>query len=534
MTAIVDVTRRPDQNGRAEPQAGAKSGFQRVPSEETLVAGSLASDAAWTAETGAPTVLIVDDEPRSIEAIGRILGDAYDIRAAASATAALAILETETIQVIISDQRMPDMTGVELLAIARSRWPEALRIIVTGFTDANDVIRAINEAGIYHFIAKPWHPDELLQTVRNAAELYRLQRDHERLSTELKLLRPAAVQRVGQFQKAVQANFHFDAIIRTPASPLNAVCQRAGQIAEFDLPVSITGETGTGKELLARAIHYASLRADRPFHALNCGAIPDELLESELFGHKKGAFTGAHTTRIGLLEQAHLGTIFLDEIGDISPAFQVKLLRFLQEREIRPVGSNETRRVDVRVISATHRNLEEETRAGRLRQDLFYRLAVTTVHLPSLAERRDDIPLLAQHILNEAMRVHGKRVAGFTAEAMAVLTRHDWPGNVRELQNEVVRMLVLARGDTLGPELISSGVLARAAATKVIPESDEGSGPLRERLDAVEARILQETLVRHRWNKSRAAQDLGLSRVGLRAKMARLGLEPDGTDEDPE
>src|SRR6516165_4608613 len=366
------------------------------------------------------TVLVVDDEPRSVELIARILGEEFDVRTAHSARTALSILENEWVQVIISDQRMPEMTGVEFLSVVRKRWPEILRIIVTGYTDPEDMIRSINEAGIYHFVAKPWHPGELIQTTRNAANLYKLQREHERLSIEMKLLAPSMAQRLAAQRDIVKQGFHFDAIVRSPSSPLNATCLRAMQIASFDISVLIHGATGTGKELLARAIHYASLRSDKPFHAVNCGAIPDELLESELFGHKKGSFTGAHTNRIGLLEQADTGTIFLDEIGDISPAFQVKLLRFLQEGEIRPVGSNETRRVDVRVISATHCDLEAETGAGRLREDLYYRLAVATVEVPSLRERPDDIPLIARRVLDDAMRLHGKRVRGFTKEAHAL------------------------------------------------------------------------------------------------------------------
>ncbi|MBL8572228.1 MAG: sigma-54-dependent Fis family transcriptional regulator [Hyphomicrobiaceae bacterium] len=478
-----------------------------------------------------PTVLVVDDERRSLETIQRILADDYDVLTAQTGSEALAILEQEWVQVVISDQRMPEMTGVELLTRVRERWPEVLRIIVTGYTDAADTIRAINDAGIYHFLAKPWHPDELTQTVRNAVHLYALQREHDRLSVEMKLIAPTMERRLAAQRSAIRNAFHFDMIIRAPSSThMNLVCQKAAQIATFDVSVLITGETGTGKELVARALHYASLRSDKPFFAVNCGAIPDELLESELFGHKKGAFTGAYSNRIGLLEQADGGTIFLDEIGDISPSFQVKLLRFLQQGEIRPVGSNETRIVDVRVISATHRDLEAEIANHRFREDLFYRLAVTVLSLPALRERGDDIPLIARHVLDKAMATHGKRVRGFSEEALACFREYAWPGNVRELENEIVRMLIHADRDELGADLMSPTILRRLTGDVGGHFPGDDKGTLKERVELIEARILREALIRHRWNKSRAAEELGLSRVGLRAKLGRYGLDPGGCD----
>lgn len=477
-------------------------------------------------------ILVVDDEKRSVEAIARILDEEFDVRTAGSGEEAIALLEREWVQVIISDQRMPEMTGIELLTRVRERWPDILRVIVTGYTDVQDTIRAINEAGIYHFLAKPWHPDELLQTVRNATHLYALQREHDRLSLEMRLLAPSLEQRLAERREAVQRGFHFDQIIRAPDSPMQAACAQATQIAAFDVPVIVTGETGTGKELIARAIHYGSLRSDKPFFAINCGAIPDELLESELFGHKKGAFTGAFTNRVGLLEQADGGTIFLDEVGDISPSFQVKLLRFLQEGEIRAVGSNETKQVNVRVISATHRDLEREIEAGRFREDLFYRLAVTALHLPALRERPDDIPLIARHCLEDAMAAHGKRVRGFSAEALDLMVEYGWPGNVRELTNEVTRMLILSQHDELGAHLLSRPILARVTGISALAPLTAGcGGTLREQVERIEAQILREALIRHRWNKSRAAEELGLSRVGLRAKLARYGLDPGGDDD---
>ncbi|MGB0867910.1 MAG: sigma-54 interaction domain-containing protein, partial [Granulosicoccaceae bacterium] len=316
-------------------------------------------------------------------------------------------------------------------------------------------------------------------------------------------------------------------IVRGPQSSLNQTCDLMARIAPFNVNVLISGESGTGKELAARALHYNSLRRDQPFVAENCGALPDELLETELFGHKKGAYTGAIEDRIGLFAAASGGTIFLDEIGDTSLSFQVKLLRVLQEGEIRPMGTNRRQPIDVRVIAATNRNLEEEVRAGRFREDLFYRLAQFSIEMPTLRSRPEDIAPLAIHLLEETSRALGKRVDGFSDEAISCLKGYHWPGNVRELRNEIQRMLVFANGDTLGAELISSQVLY-ATPLEAEPEMDLMNGiegTLKERVEALESRLLRETLIRNRWNKSRAAEELGLSRVGLRSKLERYGLD---------
>lgn len=486
-------------------------------------------------DTTRPGILVVDDEPRSVEVIARLLDEEFEVFTALSAEEGLRLLETEWIQVVFSDQRMPEVSGVEFLTQVRERWPEVVRIVITGYIDPEDIIGAINTAGIHQFITKPWHPDHLLLTARNAAKMYQLQREHDRLTNELKLLPPVAETRVASKRERVRQSYRFDGLVRAEGSPVEEVCRQAERVAGFNVPVLVLGETGTGKELLARAIHYGSPRSDQPFYCENCGAIPDELLESELFGHKKGAFTGAHSNRLGLLEQADGGTIFLDEIGDISPAFQVRLLRFLQEGEIRPVGSNETRRVDVRVVAATHRDLTAEVKAGRFREDLYYRLSTMTLTMPPLRDRPDDIPVLARHILDRLSAAHGKPVAGFAPDTLACLEAYGWPGNVRELQNEIMRMLVLCEGDTLGAELLSDQVL-RGAALNARPASPEDGplppldligqgGPLKSRIERVEAGILMETLVRCRWNKSKAADELGLSRMGLRAKLERYGIE---------
>jgi len=474
-----------------------------------------------------PTVLVVDDEVRSQEALRRTLDEEFEVFAASDAAAAREVMERESVRVILCDQRMPGVTGVEFLRQVRERWPDTVRMIISGYTDSEDIIAGINEAGIYQFILKPWQPEALLLNVRGAAQLFDLQEQTQRLSLELRATEPWLARQVNGKRKLARSRSDLTQLKRAPGSPLERVCETVESISGFDIPVVVTGESGTGKELIARAIHYRSSRAERPFVVENCGAVPDELLESELFGHKRGAFTGAQEDRIGLFQQADGGTLFLDEVGETSPAFQVKLLRVLQEGEFRPVGSPRSLQVDVRVISATNRDLEADVRSGRFREDLYYRLAAVSVRVPSLRERPMDIPIIAEAVLAKAMQALGKRVQGFTEETMRCFAAYPWPGNVREMQNEIMRMLALARGPILGADLLTPRV-GDAAGGKAVGNcaaSAKGDGTLQARMASLEAQLLEEALVRHRWNKSRAASELGLSRVGLRSKLARYGLE---------
>jgi two-component system response regulator HupR/HoxA len=487
-----------------------------------------------------PTVLVVDDEVLSLDTLNRTLDEEFDCRTAASAAEAERWLEQDDIRAVISDQRMPEMSGVEFLTRVRERWPEVVRMILSGYTDAEDLIDGINRAGIYQFISKPWHPDQLLLTVRNACRLHQLQRENALLAVEMKVMTPTLEQRMQNRRAQLKRNFRLDNIIRGPQSPLNRVCEQVAQVALYDVPVLLTGESGTGKELFARGLHYNSPRADKPFVAENCAALADDILESELFGHERGAFTGAINARIGLFEQADGGTIFLDEIGEVSAAFQVKLLRVLQEGEVRPVGSNRRRRVDVRVVAATNRDLAQDIRVGRFREDLFYRLAGVCLHLPPLRERRVDIPLLARALLNELIQTLGKPCRGFNDDVLECLQAYDWPGNVRELRNEIQRMLIMTPTDQLGIELLDPRVRDGAAGANAAsgttrppsaphsplhsPPPRPGAGGLREQVEALEEHLLREALTRHGWNKSRAADALGLSRMGLRNKLERYGL----------
>jgi two-component system response regulator HupR/HoxA len=483
--------------------------------------------------TPLPPLLVVDDEVRSLESLRRTLEEDFTIFTARSADEAMAVLRAEFIHIVLCDQRMPGESGVDFLKRVRVEHPDIIRIIISGYTDTSDIISGINEAGIWQYLLKPWQPDQLLLTLRGAHELYLLQRDHARLSIELRDDAPALKARVEQKREVARERFAIDRLSRADDSPLGATCALAERIAPFDISVLITGESGTGKELLARAIHYKSPRGDKAFVVQNCGALPDQLLESELFGHKRGAFTGAYEDRIGLFQQADGGTIFLDEIGDTSPAFQVKLLRTLQEGELRPVGSSRTVSVNVRVIAATNRDLDEDVRAGRFREDLYWRLAGFTLHLLPLRERPMDIPYIVESLLERGSRLvqRGERPdrdRRFTAEAMKRLSAYRWPGNVRELSNEVMRALALGEGSRLGAELLSPRVLR--AATEEHQERDLDllaglDGSLKERMEQLEARVIRETLIRHRWNKTHAASELGLSRVGLRSKLSRYKLD---------
>lgn len=486
------------------------------------------NDSPSASTSDLPVVLVVDDEVRSLDAIRRTLDEDFEVLTASDTRQARACLQSQRIDVILCDQRMPDTDGVRFLKEIREQWPDCVRMIISGYTDSQDIIAGINDAGIYQYILKPWSPDYLLNAVRQAVQAQTLQRQTHQLSLELRASSGAMRQKLATQLAQARNAFGFERIVRAPGSPIDAVCNTALRIARYDISALILGESGTGKELIARAIHYASPRLGGPFVMENCAALTDTLLESELFGHKRGAFTGAYEDHQGLFQRAHNGTLFLDEIGETSPAFQVKLLRVLQEGEIRPVGSTRSVAVDVRVLAATHRNLQERVAQGLFREDLYYRLAGISLSLPALRERVGDIALLARSLLTEVTSELGHPPVTLSDSAIACLAAYDWPGNIRELRNELARAVALGDGNTLQPDGFSAHVLRGGASSGARPlfEACElpHQGTLAERLDVVEAMLIREALLRHHGNKSHTAKALGLSRVGLRAKMQRFGL----------
>ncbi len=474
-----------------------------------------------------PTILIVDDELRSLEALERTLFDDFEVLTAETTAEAEALLADNWVQVILCDQRMPEETGVAFLTRVRDRWPDVIRIIISGYTEADDIIAGLNEAGIYHYITKPWQPEKLILTLKNALEMFELQRQNQLLAIELRLSEQGARRKLTDNRRKLRRQYDFDdGIVRGRSSPMNRICDTLARVAPYDLSVLFLGESGTGKELAARAIHYNSLRWNKPFSVQACQAMDHDRLERELFGVRAG---DARRDQAGLFERSYGGTLFLDEVGEMPLSFQARLLRAMQEGEYRPLGSNQSRKLDIRLIAASSCDLEQAVAEGRFRKDLYFRLAGVVIAIPPLRERREDVPLLANYLLKQAVSSLGKEAAGFTPEALSCLKRHDWPGNVRELRNEIERMLVMGpEGGELGADLISPRVLMAldpAQASDLAPQPAGEGQTLRERIEAIEARILRESLIRHRWNKSRAARELGLSRVGLRSKLERYGIE---------
>lgn len=474
-----------------------------------------------------PAILLVDDEPHALSAMRMALEDEFEILTAPGAAEAARLLEEEWVQAVICDQRMPGQTGVAFLAEVRERWPETVRLLITGYTDPTAMVDAINAAGVHQFLTKPWHPEQLLVAVRNAARLFQLARENERLAIEMRLLNSTTESRLEKRRRALREGMGFETVLRAPTSPMNATVHIARQFASFDVPVLLVGEPGTGKAQIARAMHYGSLRSDKPFYELNLAGLPEDLAAIELMGAKRGVVAGG-VARIGLLQKADRGTLCLAGIETAAPGLQLALLRVLIEGAFTPIGGQETVGTNLRLICGSGTDLRAEVAAGRFRADLYFALAAGEIAVPPLRARRGDVAILAQAMLADLAASHGKPVHGLDEAALEFLENYDWPGNLRELRNEITRMLVFARDCVLGADLISRHILQAPPGEEGADRSAEAAltadGTLKDRVELMEMRILRETLTRHRWNKSRAAAELGLSRVGLRAKLDRYGI----------
>ncbi len=458
-------------------------------------------------------VLVVDDEPDILRSFTFNYGDDFDVVTASSGAQGLQLLEAHEPAVIVADQRMPAMSGTEFLERSMSVRPDAVRIILTGYTDIDAIVQAINTSRIYRYVTKPWESEELRLTLRRAVEAFHLVRENSRLVEKLRV----ANERLVVENTYLRAAERPEQIVGDSAA-MRDVLAHVARVAPTTTTVLIEGETGTGKELVARAVHAAGPRRDRLFVAVNCAALSEGLLESELFGHRRGAFTGATEDRKGLFEVASGGTLFLDEISETTPALQAKLLRVLQEGEVRPVGENRPRTVDTRVLVATNRNLDQEVKAGRFRADLYYRLRVFPIRLPPLRDRREDIPALTRHLLDRLAHQLKKPVAEPTEEALALLARYPFPGNVRELANELERAVLLAEpGAPLSEDLLSERLQEGAG---------NGGAPsvLQRRTDDFEREQIVAALERAGGVKTRAAAELGITYRGLLKKMKRLGM----------
>ena len=455
----------------------------------------------------APLVLIVDDETSNLESLGKIFErEGWRVALARSGAQALDALRRERASVVVTDLMMPGMSGEELLRAVKTLAPETEVVLMTAYGTVETAVAAMKE-GAYDFITKPVKRHAIVKSVRQALERASLVAENRALKARLAELAPGVGGLVGD------------------APAFRAVLETLRQAAPTSATVLLVGESGTGKELAARLVHDLSPRATGPFVPINCAAIPEGLLESELFGHEKGAFTGASARKEGRFERANGGTLLLDEVGEMSPAIQVKLLRFLQDGVLERVGGTESLRVDVRVVAATNKDLAAEARAGRFREDLFYRLDVVSVRLPPLRERREDILALASFFLRRTAERLPKQVSGFTPAAAAALERYPWPGNVRELQHAVERAVILGRGEVLDvPDLPEA--IRDAAASPAEPGQAAGAPggiviPLGTPMDEVERLVIRRTLEQTRGDKNLAAQILGIAARTIYRKLDR-------------
>jgi len=451
-------------------------------------------------------VLIVDDDRIILESLSELLQlEGYEVETAADLKAALERCEKMPVDLVLTDVNMPGGDGFELLHVVRKRWPETAVLMMTGYGTIESAVEAI-KLGAYDYLTKPINDDEILLTLERALNQQTIIRENRRL------------------KKRLDERFGLDNMVGQDYR-MRKVFDVVESVADSSVTVMLQGPSGTGKSLLAQVIHQRSPRRDQPFVEVACGALPESLLESELFGHMRGAFTGAVANKEGKFKAAHTGTIFLDEIATASPALQVKLLRVLQSQQFEPVGSNKTEKVDVRFILATNVNLEEEVRAGRFREDLFYRVNVVSIDMPPLSERAGDIALLACHFLKRFCTDMKRTIIDFDEHALEAMRHYAWPGNVRELENAVERAVVLSKGsrvtlEDLPPRLAATGL----GSPETVPYEGQ---PLREALAQPERRILEAALRANGWNRQLTADQLDINRTTLYKKMKRYDLLPE-------
>lgn len=459
------------------------------------------------------SVLVVDDDESFRSALNLSLTHAgFSVRIAASPRDATGALKDESFDIVLCDLHMPEMSGFDFIRDARSLAPDAAVVAMTGFGSPDVALQALR-AGAYDYIAKPFDFEELLLTIRKIEERERLRAENAELKS------------------AISQRYSFSNIISHSAR-MQRVFETVKRLANFHTTVLITGESGTGKELLARAIHHNSPRRGKPFVAINCGAIPEHLMESELFGHRRGSFTDATRDKRGLFEEAHTGTVFLDEIGEMPLHLQVKLLRVLQDQQIRRVGDEQTIPVDVRVIAATLRDLEDDVKKNRFRDDLYYRLNVVSIELPALRDRPEDVPVLSEHFLKKHNKRLGLQIKSITPEAMKALSRYHWKGNVRELENCLERAMVLTNGlevdmDSLPDHVRTASQIERSPFDAL----GEDNLSIKQHSKALEISLIRKALKKTNGNRTHAAKILEISHRALLYKLKEYGLADNSADE---
>jgi DNA-binding NtrC family response regulator len=452
-------------------------------------------------------VLVVDDEVKTREQFSEVLrSEGFNVETAENGAIAIERIDEGFFDVALIDLNMPKVDGMSVLKHLVENAPDSVGIILTGYASIRNAVEAM-KIGAYDYLAKPAKMEEVIMVIRRALELRNLRRENFTLKLQLK-------------KKYQFSNFIGD------SPQMQKVFRIIEKVADTDSTVLILGESGTGKELVARAIHYHSHRRDKPLIPVNCGAIPAELLESELFGHEKGAFTNAIRTRIGRFEMAHGGTIFLDEVAEMSPHLQVKLLRVLQEQEFERLGGTRTIKCDVRILAATNKVLEKAVEGGSFREDLYYRLKVIPVQLPPLRERRGDIPLLIHHFLAETSSAKKKKIKGISKDVVKAMEQYDWPGNVRELENVIERMIILCEGDYLDMEDLPEKIGSKPAPMETIRGAiPEGGLSLNHAVNEYEKQLIIHALEKAGWVKNRAAKLLKMNRTTLVEKIKKQGIE---------